>query len=58
MNNETTAQRLARYLAHQLTVMQSWGADYNLHFTTGTRLEVQFRDGEKIVITFATKKPL
>jgi hypothetical protein len=53
--DETTAQRLTRWVAVHLSTMQSWGADYNYQYLTMTRLEVQFKDGETIVISFATK---
>jgi hypothetical protein len=54
MATETTAQRLCRYLAVQLSTMQNWGANYDFQLLTSTRLEIQFKDGEKVVVTFST----
>lgn len=54
MSEETTAQRLCRMFALQLSTMQNWGANYTYQYVTGTRLEIQFEDGEKILVAFST----
>jgi hypothetical protein len=56
MTIETTAQKLCRFFATQLSIMQNWGADYDYNFLTNTRLEIQFKDGEKIVVSFSTNR--
>jgi hypothetical protein len=53
MPNTTTpedARRLADMISNTLTQMEKWGADFTHQYLTGTRLELQHKDGGKLVI--------
>jgi hypothetical protein len=53
MSKETKAQRLCRTLAEYLQTMQNYGALFSMKFVTGTRIEIEFEDGETILVSFS-----
>lgn len=55
-SNETTAQQLCRDYVQDLTKLQRFGATFNFQMLSMVCIEVQFADGEKILVSFSTPK--